>query len=180
MFTSSQPAPPSIGKYGAGAIAEIANLAAGVKIGKIGTAAVGPTEVLAWQSGVRGAAKTTGLAESVARLEHERTLGRRIVFTNGCFDLLHAGHVHLLEKAKALGDLLVVAVNSDASVRRLKGEGRPLMAQADRVAVWKEDMSEADNAEFEEAAGYLLDDLGYETATPKENGDRHTAGAAAA
>ncbi|MGE0452953.1 MAG: D-glycero-beta-D-manno-heptose 1-phosphate adenylyltransferase [Vicinamibacteria bacterium] len=62
-----------------------------------------------------------------------RAEGRRVVFTNGCFDLLHAGHVALLEQARALGDLLVVAINSDASVRRLKGEGRPLVPQIERA-----------------------------------------------
>lgn len=115
--------------------ARISNLAAGIKIGKVGTAAVGPAELLAWQSGTRGASKLMGLAEAVARLEHERTLGRRIVFTNGCFDLLHAGHIHLLEQARALGDYLVVAVNSDASVKQLKGEGRPFVGESDRVQI---------------------------------------------
>ena len=58
--------------------------------------------------------------------------GRRVVFANGCFDLLHAGHVHLLEEAARLGDCLVVGVNSDESVRRLKGPQRPIMPLADR------------------------------------------------
>jgi D-beta-D-heptose 7-phosphate kinase/D-beta-D-heptose 1-phosphate adenosyltransferase len=115
--------------------AQIANIAAGVKIGKIGTAAVGPAEILAWSGSEGGAGKAAGLSEAAARVEHERSRGRRIVFTNGCFDLLHAGHIDLLEKARALGDFLVVAVNSDASVRRLKGDGRPLVGQEDRVRV---------------------------------------------
>lgn len=72
------------------------------------------------------------LSRTVARLKR---LGRRVVFTNGCFDLLHAGHVRYLEKAKSLGDILVVALNSDASVRALKGGGRPLQRQADRACV---------------------------------------------
>ena len=59
-----------------------------------------------------------------------RAAGRRVVLTNGCFDLLHAGHLALLEAARHEGDALVVAINSDASVRRLKGEGRPLVPQA--------------------------------------------------
>ncbi len=62
-----------------------------------------------------------------------RALGRTVVFTNGCFDLLHAGHVSLLEQARALGDVLVVGVNSDASVRRLKGEARPVIGEQDRA-----------------------------------------------
>ncbi|HXE75675.1 MAG TPA: D-glycero-beta-D-manno-heptose 1-phosphate adenylyltransferase [Candidatus Xenobia bacterium] len=59
--------------------------------------------------------------------------GKRVVFTNGCFDLLHVGHVRLLQQARAEGDALVVGLNSDASVQRLKGAGRPLVAQADRA-----------------------------------------------
>ncbi len=62
-----------------------------------------------------------------------RSRGDRIVFTNGCFDLLHSGHVIYLEEAKRLGDRLIVAVNSDESVRRLKGPGRPIMGQQDRA-----------------------------------------------
>ena len=58
-----------------------------------------------------------------------------LVFTNGCFDLIHPGHVEYLAQARALGDLLVVGLNSDDSVRRLKGDGRPLVAEADRAAV---------------------------------------------
>ena len=64
-----------------------------------------------------------------------RPRDRRVVFTNGCFDVLHPGHVEHLAQAKALGDVLVVGLNSDASVQRLKGVGRPLVAQADRAAV---------------------------------------------
>jgi len=62
-----------------------------------------------------------------------RKAGRRIVFANGCFDVLHVGHVRYLEAAKALGDLLIVAINSDAQARRLKGEGRPLIPQDQRA-----------------------------------------------
>ncbi len=68
-------------------------------------------------------------------LENLRTNGKRIVFTNGCFDLLHAGHLRYLEKAKALGDLLVVGVNSDSSVQRLKGPERPILPLADRMEI---------------------------------------------
>lgn len=67
--------------------------------------------------------------------EELRRQGRRVVFTNGCFDILHAGHVKLLEEARSLGDYLVVGLNSDASVRRLKGNGRPRNLQDDRAAV---------------------------------------------
>jgi D-beta-D-heptose 7-phosphate kinase/D-beta-D-heptose 1-phosphate adenosyltransferase len=116
--------------------ARIANAAAGIAVGKVGAAAVAPAEILADDGRRTGAAgKFLDLREAVARIEHERSLGRRIVFTNGCFDILHAGHVQLLEAARTLGDLLVVALNSDASIHRLKGQGRPVVAQADRVRV---------------------------------------------
>lgn len=64
-----------------------------------------------------------------------REAGQRVVFTNGCFDILHAGHVRYLEAARALGDCLVLGLNTDASVRRLKGEMRPVNAELDRAAV---------------------------------------------
>lgn len=69
------------------------------------------------------------------RLARLRRRGTRVVFTNGCFDLLHAGHVSLLERARGLGGCLVVGLNTDASVRRLKGPGRPVNSQADRARV---------------------------------------------
>lgn len=72
-------------------------------------------------------------AELLAR--YERPRARRLVFTNGCFDILHRGHVEYLCSARALGDALVIAVNSDASVRRLKGTGRPLVPLHDRMFV---------------------------------------------
>ena len=68
-------------------------------------------------------------------LAPRRAEGARIVFTNGCFDLLHAGHVRYLEAARALGDVLVVGLNDDASVRRLKGPGRPILVAAERAEV---------------------------------------------
>jgi len=75
-------------------------------------------------------------AEEAARWRADlRAHGRTVVFTNGVFDLLHAGHVDLLERARALGDALVVGINTDGSTRRLKGERRPLMPQADRARV---------------------------------------------
>jgi rfaE bifunctional protein nucleotidyltransferase chain/domain len=72
------------------------------------------------------------LREAIAAAKKD---GQRIVFANGCFDVLHVGHVRYLEAAKALGDLLIVAINSDAQARRLKGEGRPLMAQDQRAEI---------------------------------------------
>jgi rfaE bifunctional protein nucleotidyltransferase chain/domain len=70
-----------------------------------------------------------------AILKREIAKGRRVVFTNGVYDLLHAGHVALLQKARALGDVLVLGLNSDSSVRRLKGPKRPIAPQADRIKV---------------------------------------------
>jgi D-beta-D-heptose 7-phosphate kinase/D-beta-D-heptose 1-phosphate adenosyltransferase len=68
-------------------------------------------------------------------MEKYRRAGRRIVFTNGCFDLLHPGHVGLLRRAAALGDVVVVAINDDASVRRLKGAGRPIYPARERAEI---------------------------------------------
>jgi D-beta-D-heptose 7-phosphate kinase/D-beta-D-heptose 1-phosphate adenosyltransferase len=68
-------------------------------------------------------------------LDGLRKKGKKIVFTNGCFDLIHIGHVRYLERAKRLGDVLVVAINTDSSVRRLKGEGRPIIPQRERAEV---------------------------------------------
>src|ERR687889_2370337 len=71
----------------------------------------------------------------IARVAIARKNGARVVFANGCFDLLHVGHVRYLEAARALGDLLVVGVNSDEQVRRLKGEGRPAVPERERAEV---------------------------------------------
>jgi len=73
--------------------------------------------------------------ELIARVGPGQRGNRRVVMTNGCFDLLHPGHLRCLEAARALGDVLVVAINSDASVRRLKGAGRPVVPQAERAEV---------------------------------------------
>lgn len=64
-----------------------------------------------------------------------KTKGKKIVFTNGCFDILHYGHIQYLEKAKSKGDILVIAVNSDRSIKNIKGPGRPIIKQADRLKV---------------------------------------------
>lgn len=73
--------------------------------------------------------------ELAAWAEAQRRADKRIVFTNGCFDLIHRGHVEYLAEAAALGDVLIIAVNTDASVRRLKGPNRPIVAQEDRCVV---------------------------------------------
>jgi rfaE bifunctional protein nucleotidyltransferase chain/domain len=80
-----------------------------------------------------GMRKLYSRSELLAERACWRRDGRRVVFTNGCYDLLHPGHVRLLEQARSLGDLLVLALNSDASVARLKGPTRPLIPEADRA-----------------------------------------------
>lgn len=77
--------------------------------------------------------KIASLPRLVRAVRHAKARGRRVVFTNGCFDLLHAGHVTLLEQAKRLGDLLIVAINSDRSIRALKGPSRPIVPERDRA-----------------------------------------------
>jgi rfaE bifunctional protein nucleotidyltransferase chain/domain len=71
----------------------------------------------------------------IVRFGREKRNGKRVVFTNGCFDLLHPGHIHSLEAARGLGDLLVVGINSDESVRALKGAGRPVIPQEERAEI---------------------------------------------
>lgn len=116
--------------------AALANLAAGLVVRKLGVASVTPSELRLAQhqrgKGGRGILDEEALAVAMGQA---RDRGERVVMTNGCFDLLHAGHVSYLEEAKALGDRLVVAVNDDASVRRLKGQDRPLNTLSDRLAV---------------------------------------------
>lgn len=77
--------------------------------------------------------KVKSLDEIKGLIAAAKTEGKIVVFTNGCFDLLHRGHIHLLREAKALGDLLVVAVNSDRSVKLIKGPARPIVSETDRV-----------------------------------------------
>ena len=75
------------------------------------------------------------LDEAILQFGREKRNGRRVVFTNGCFDLLHPGHIQSLEMARGLGDALIVGINSDASVRQLKGEGRPLLPELERAEI---------------------------------------------
>ena len=75
------------------------------------------------------------LEQAILRFAREKRNGRRLVFTNGCFDLLHPGHLRSLEQARALGDVLIVGLNSDSSVRQLKGEGRPVIAERERAEI---------------------------------------------
>jgi len=73
--------------------------------------------------------------EFVKIREEAKRKGKKVIFTNGCFDILHRGHIEIFEKAKSLGDILVIAVNSDSSVRKLKGEERPIVSEDDRAYI---------------------------------------------
>jgi D-glycero-beta-D-manno-heptose 1-phosphate adenylyltransferase len=82
-----------------------------------------------------GLAKVVPLEQSIERVAEMKRAGKRVVFTNGCFDLLHPGHTRYLAEARALGDALVVAINSDRSVRALKGPSRPILPESERAEV---------------------------------------------
>ncbi len=118
--------------------AELANSAAGVVVGKVGTAVVYADDL---ESSLHAGdlmdadAKVASLSRALDRIEKWRVAGDAVVFTNGCFDLIHPGHVALLAEARACGDRLIVGLNADVSVRRLKGEGRPVQGEAARAAV---------------------------------------------
>jgi len=116
--------------------AQVSNLAAGLVVGKIGVASVTPSELQVALhrrgQGGRGMVSDDALLPLVAEA---RDRNERVIMTNGCFDVLHAGHVAYLEEAKSLGDRLIVAINDDDSVRRLKGDARPVNELHDRMAV---------------------------------------------
>ncbi len=114
--------------------AALANLAAGVVVGKVGTAPIFRAE-LERELRRRGTSledKILNPAELSLQVSHLQAQGRKVVFTNGCFDLLHGGHIKFLEDSRRLGDALVVALDTDASVRRVKGAGRPIIGEAQR------------------------------------------------
>jgi len=116
--------------------AALANIAAGLVVRKIGVATVTPTEIrVALHQRGQGGRGLVELDDLLDMANEVRGRGERIVMTNGCFDILHAGHVAYLEEAKSLGDRLIVAVNDDDSVRRLKGATRPVNGLEDRMLV---------------------------------------------
>jgi D-beta-D-heptose 7-phosphate kinase / D-beta-D-heptose 1-phosphate adenosyltransferase len=122
--------------------ARTANMAAGIVVGKLGTQPILWSEL---STAIRfnglqrnypfSAAKMSAQDAALARVREWKTSGVRVVFTNGCFDLLHPGHISLLYQARALGDRLVVGLNTDASIRRLKGSSRPILSEQDRAAM---------------------------------------------
>lgn len=116
--------------------AALGNFAAGLVVGKLGAAGVTPAELkLAIKHRTGGAAGRLEEGELLEAVQFARSQGERIVMTNGCFDILHAGHVAYLQEARALGDRLIIAVNTDESVRRLKGKERPIVPLPQRMAV---------------------------------------------
>ena len=113
----------------------LANYAGGVVCGKFGVATVSPAELKSAATDIGIATKLRSEQELSVLLPTLQGAGRKIVFTNGCFDLLHAGHIRFLHEAKKLGDLLVVGLNTDRSVRELKGAPRPILPQDERAAI---------------------------------------------
>jgi D-beta-D-heptose 7-phosphate kinase/D-beta-D-heptose 1-phosphate adenosyltransferase len=117
--------------------ARMANVAAGIAVGKVGTSTVSPAEITGSISHehMDSDVKIKNLDVLASIIEAEKARGKKVVFTNGCFDLLHVGHVRYLQKARTYGDLLVLGLNSDNSVRRLKGEKRPLIGEKERAHI---------------------------------------------
>ncbi|RPJ71225.1 MAG: D-glycero-beta-D-manno-heptose 1-phosphate adenylyltransferase [Acidobacteria bacterium] len=115
------------------AASELASAAAAIVVGKDGTSVCEARELIEHFDAAGKCLDDLGRLAAV--VSYHRQQGRRVIFTNGCFDILHRGHITYLNKAKALGDLLVVGINSDGSVRRLKGDGRPINTLEDRVQV---------------------------------------------
>lgn len=115
---------------------EFANLAAGVVVGKVGSATVNLDEIEEYKSSLHKSSielhiKTRKEVKRISKRLRENS--KKVVFTNGCFDILHKGHVSYLNKAKSFGDVLIVGLNSDSSVKKLKGEGRPINCEEDRA-----------------------------------------------
>jgi D-beta-D-heptose 7-phosphate kinase/D-beta-D-heptose 1-phosphate adenosyltransferase len=118
----------------------LANVAGGLEVERFGSIPVTPQEIIQelFTEAREHLGKERTLERLLPELQHHRASGKRIVFTNGCFDLIHLGHVKYFQFAKAQGDLLVVAVNTDSSIRNLKGEKRPIINEEDRVHVLEE------------------------------------------
>ena len=115
----------------------LANIAAGIVVGKVGTATVTQEELLdALVSDMPfSASKIKEINQLKQIVNYLKAQGKKVVFTNGCFDLLHVGHIHLLKESKRLGDILIVAIDDDESVKRLKGEARPVINQFERAQI---------------------------------------------
>ena len=117
---------------------EFSNLAGGVVVGKIGSATATLNEIIEYESSLNKSSSDKHIKTriEITSLSGElKSKGKRIVFTNGCFDLLHAGHISFLETAKSFGDVLILGLNSDRSVTVLKGKERPINIQEDRAYI---------------------------------------------
>lgn len=112
---------------------DIANVAAGIQVGKVGTSSVGLVEVRSALTNETSCSSSKILSMVEAESLRTEKADKKIVFTNGCFDILHVGHVRYLKQASELGDILVVGLNSDDSVKRLKGSDRPVNSEEDRA-----------------------------------------------
>jgi len=117
---------------------KFSNLAAGVVVGKIGSATATLNEIIEYESSLNKSCSDAHIKtlDEITTLSDElKARGKKIIFTNGCFDILHAGHVRYLETAKSYGDILILGLNSDRSVKALKGENRPINTQLDRAYI---------------------------------------------
>ncbi|MBN1900517.1 D-glycero-beta-D-manno-heptose-7-phosphate kinase [Candidatus Sumerlaeota bacterium] len=112
---------------------EMGNFASALVIAKLGVAVVYPEELTSFIRSETYSAKMKTLEELKEILRRLKSEGGKVVFTNGCFDLIHIGHIKFLQEARKLGDCLIVGINTDASVRRVKGEGRPLISEMERA-----------------------------------------------
>ena len=117
---------------------EFANLAGGIVVGKIGSATASINEIIEYESSLKRSSSETRIKtkDEINKICNDLKLkGKKIVFTNGCFDLLHSGHICYLEAAKKFGDILIIGLNSDRSVRSLKGKHRPINLQSERAII---------------------------------------------
>ncbi len=117
---------------------KFANLAAGIVVGKIGSATVSMSEIIEYESKLSSPFSNQNIKswnEILSIVNELKVKKKKIVFTNGCFDILHIGHIKYLEKAKSFGDILILGLNSDTSIQKLKGEGRPINVQNDRAYI---------------------------------------------
>lgn len=117
---------------------QFANLAAGVVVGKIGASTATLTEIIEYESTLNKSTSDQHIKswKEISSIVNElSSKNKKIVFTNGCFDILHVGHVKYLEQAKSFGDVLIIGINSDSSVKSIKGENRPINAESDRAYI---------------------------------------------
>ena len=115
--------------------AQLGNLAGSIVVGKLGAATAAPAELLGTLQSGGTREKLRSANQMLREIEALRAAGRKIVMTNGCFDLIHLGHIKFLEQARRLGDVLIVALNSDRSVREVKGPPRPVLDEKERAAL---------------------------------------------